>query len=1359
MTATCTSYANCWYAGNYGTLRGDFIYNTGPNSGSSSLGGTSVTSGPCTSNIYSTSAEYTGFDSSSGNSRSPVFTYITTGCTACPAGTSGALGISAAAQCVTCLAGTAAAAGSATCANCPAGTFSGAGAASCSNCPAGSYSSSSTSFSCSVCPAGTYSPTSNSIACTPCVAGTWSGAGASACSGCQWPVAALTNAAPLTFGAGLSAGHWTASFVCAAGYFAVPFQMTCDVTSGALSNLTSPTCAACTAPTAFSGVANINTATANYGGNAAVWQYTCQAGSFGNATLLACNNTASSSGYALLGGVPTPANANGSFYGAAPNCTACNALGGGYYCNGGTDVGGPQGLGRYICASGTYSGPPPAPSASTPACNPCLGGYYCPNNGTTVNNYALCGQSTFYCPSGTSAPLGIPPGHYGTPVGTYISAYQSTTSGQFSGTAICPTTEICGNGLIQPPVDFSLVCGAPSGGSLTIGVSNGVTNAAFGPALTPATPNPTGVPLALTYYITNAVALDSSCTGIYGVAALLSGGGLNVASNLTATPGLVFLSSGAQLFVNSGYTFNSQFCPSGFRFTLTAVRQATPSLNATCAITVSLQQSILVPTFTVCGNVSVTEHSGAGAATSPAIVATSGNYGTEINFAIAGAPGIFQISPCTGVITSTVDLAWTAASSYPLVIAATNNGQSIGLGTAVGYCSLFVNVLQRVLPPAPTVTAFLIPELSSVGTWIGNLQVVDPAGYAIKAIVWGAVAAPNAVSVDGLGNLTVAQVVDTLVLLKTVWNYVVNVTNSYNVMASYAIIITFASVPRPPIVTAQSVSIAENATAGTAASPALLASSPGGIAMTYAISPATVFSVDANTGVLTINPGQSLHTSTFPPAAQVLTLTCSSAGGSSSAQVTVVILEVPLAPVFNTKPAAWAFTVSEGAAAGTDISLAVQAHALLANPAYSTAATTYALLSVSPSPAAYTPFAIAPTTGDVLVGPALNGPGNSLLFDSALVYPYSQGMFQLTVAAVDRSGMFSTGVVNVTIINIKPRPSAVTFNISLASVAGGFVANVSTPAIVYTSPTYNRSNLRFFIAPISTPNVNNAALQAAGVPAFVMDPVAGVMTVAPGVTGTSIWNFAAQRSYSVTYMACDAVVLTLCGSAVMTVNLVHVNQVPVWLAVSPPIYATEQVLGPAGLPLSSFVFDADTAVDVAPPEAFTFAIAGGNTLSTFGINSATGQLSAIALTTALVYSTTASPFQLNVSVTDAGIDGPRYTVFATITVSVTPNQAPPVLASFALNVVEHSTVGSLAYAGPGIGAGTAILGSSPACPPSPAACPGSTFAYSLTPTPSGDFPFNITVLNTLPLASAQIALTAATGGAVPYWQAGAPASY
>ena len=199
VTATCTASANCWYSGNFGSLRGALIYNTGPNSSSSTLSGTASTPGPCTANVYTTStAQYVGFDSTSGNSVSPYFAYSLAGCTPCPAGTYGAPNASSSAQCAPCPASTFSPPGSAACAPCVAGTYGNATSKACAACPVGTYSGAAAT-ACTACPAGVTSAAGggNSAAvCTLCVKG-YGGAiansGTATASGCA-PCAAGTYA-------------------------------------------------------------------------------------------------------------------------------------------------------------------------------------------------------------------------------------------------------------------------------------------------------------------------------------------------------------------------------------------------------------------------------------------------------------------------------------------------------------------------------------------------------------------------------------------------------------------------------------------------------------------------------------------------------------------------------------------------------------------------------------------------------------------------------------------------------------------------------------------------------------------------------------------------------------------------------------------------------------------------------------------------------------------------------------------------------------------------------------------------------------------------------------------------------------
>lgn len=443
-------------------------------------------------------------------------------------------------------------------------------------------------------------------------------------------------------------------------------------------------------------------------------------------------------------------------------------------------------------------------------------------------------------------------------------------------------------------------------------------------------------------------------------------------------------------------------------------------------------------------------------------------------------------------------------------------------------------------------------------------------------------------------------------------------------------------------------------------------------------------------------------------------------------------LQTPKAPTWaNSATGQWAFTVPEGAAPGAAISANFAFQALHANPSYSSASTTYVLVSSTPQPGSYTPFAVNPTTGDVVVG------SSRVAFDASLVYPITQAMFQLTVAAVDRTGLNVTGTVNVTIVSIAPRvASPGVVNMTADAGIGLQVANLIT--LVWTPPGYNRNNLRYSIVPVSTPTGDNA---------FVVDTITGIMTVAQAGSGSApVWQYNTKRVYVVVFTALDSVTGTLNVTSTVTVNLLHVNQVPAWLAINPPIYATEQTAGAVGLPLSSFVSDPDTALGIG--EKLSFAIRGGNNDTTFAINNATGQLTVIAGNSPSLYYTAnvTTAYYLNITVKDTGIDGPAYTTWNIVQVVVMPNLQPPAMPFSNLTIVEHSVAGTNATIVGG-GASTALVAQTPACPGSPSTC-DSTFYYSLSPAGSNinqPWPFTLTSVPGVPFNKAVVTVISGQG--------------
>lgn len=148
-------------------------------------------------------------------------------------------------------------------------------------------------------------------------------------------------------------------------------------------------------------------------------------------------------------------------------------------------------------------------------------------------------------------------------------------------------------------------------------------------------------------------------------------------------------------------------------------------------------------------------------------------------------------------------------------------------------------------------------------------------------------------------------------------------------------------------------------------------------------------------------------------------------------------------------------------------------------------------------------------------------------------------------------------------------------------------------------------------------------------------------------------------------------VTSLSASLSYVVSLSHANRPPSWSAV-PWLSAAALTSGTVGPPLLQYVVDLDLALNVGENE--TFAITGGNAGGTFGVQPGTGQLF-IANNNTAAFQFGQPPFNLTVSVTDAGVNGPRYTATAVVTVQVLANNFLPTLPFVNCTVFEAPPLG------------------------------------------------------------------------------------
>lgn len=549
----------------------------------------------------------------------------------------------------------------------------------------------------------------------------------------------------------------------------------------------------------------------------------------------------------------------------------------------------------------------------------------------------------------------------------------------------------------------------------------------------------------------------------------------------------------------------------------------------------------------------------------------------------------------------------------------------------------------------------LVQELTPGGSIVGRIAASDPNGDALSGWTWASrdPTDPNAFTINSAtGDVTVTRLLDTTITLKTSYSYTVSVSDG-RLTTTGAILITIQVVYRPPVTFAQTRSVSEAATGGSDIPPALDASHPQSLPLTFSVSdPSATFDVNPSTGVLYLRVGKTLNFVTQKLYALVLRVT-DSQGGQATASLTVQVTEVNKVPFFPGGSSAFQTDATVGGRPGIPLAVNIKANDLNVGDAL-----TYQWLTSDP-PAGATTFDINPTTGDLVYGAALV-PGNfSFDWSSTFTTPATYRMtFRIIDSGVPR--MSITGSISIFCPGVSPFiVASQTFVMNGAATAGTSVGQVAARS------AYSPSNLRFSLVSCDrTPSNQNT---------FVVSS-SGALSVA---TPQPTWNYNTQPTVNCRVAVSDTAPYTGVSYGNIMIALTHVNRPPAWLTV-PTLYAASSRSGFVGQPMSGFIDDPDTRLPVG--ERLTFAIAGGNTGGTMGIDAATGQIFvANNATSAIQYNSGASVFNLQVNVTDAGIDGPPYWSVTTIRIEVVYANNPPgpLLGPFRYSVGERSPAGTV----------------------------------------------------------------------------------
>ncbi len=81
-------------------------------------------------------------------------------------------------------------------------------------------------------------------------------------------------------------------------------------------------------------------------------------------------------------------------------------------------------------------------------------------------------------------------------------------------------------------------------------------------------------------------------------------------------------------------------------------------------------------------------------------------------------------------------MTWASIKQVTVNVKIESNGAALGIGNAFALCTLTVAINQVPLPPVLTNTMFFVPELSPIGTFIGNVGADDPANLTVRDYMW-----------------------------------------------------------------------------------------------------------------------------------------------------------------------------------------------------------------------------------------------------------------------------------------------------------------------------------------------------------------------------------------------------------------------------------------------------------------------------------------------------------------------------------------------------------------------------------------------------------------------------------------------
>ncbi|MDC2889460.1 cadherin domain-containing protein [Psychrosphaera algicola] len=654
-----------------------------------------------------------------------------------------------------------------------------------------------------------------------------------------------------------------------------------------------------------------------------------------------------------------------------------------------------------------------------------------------------------------------------------------------------------------------------------------------------------------------------------------------------------------------------------YSLSVTATDQA--GLSDSYDIQVSVTNENEPPMITSDSAVSINENISSGTLIYTPVV-TDGDNETEFTFALANGGDAFSIDPNTGAITidNQASVDFETSPSFDTVITVSD---ASNLSTDFDLAITLVNVNEA-------------PEITSHTMLIDPLLESFSPESATSFITFDAldVDAPDTLTwtLTGSSNFAIdAQTGEISIIANAVFDFEttplytlsVTATDQAGLSDSYDIQVSVANENEPPMITSDSaVSINENISSGTLIYTPFVTDGDNETEFTFALANGgDAFSIDPNTGAITIDNQASVDFETTPTFNTVITVTDSSSLSNDFA-FTISLLDVNEAPSISShtllieslvesfsEPQATAFITIE--ATEHDLSDTL----------------TWTLTGSSN-------FAIDAQTGEI-----------SIIANATFDFETTP-LYTLSVTATDQAGLSDSYDIQVSVTNENEPPmikSASTVSIN---------ENISSGTLIYTPIVTDGDNETEFTFALAN-----------GGDAFSINPTTGEITV----NNQASVDFETSPSFDTVITVSDA--SNLSTDFDLAITLVNVNE-------APEITSHTMLIDPlleSFSPESATSFITFDALDVDAPDTLTWTLTGS---SQFSIDALTGEISIIA-NAAFDFETTPL-YTLSVTATDQAGLSDSYD----IQVSVTNENEPPMITSdSAVSINENISSGTLIY--------------------------------------------------------------------------------